>query len=136
MTSVIDLFFSNGHLPLMKLIRNLLRALSSIAAILYAVLLVDEALPPYDPNMRESDFGIAMSFILFIWFGFGYFQSWRNEKVAGGVFVSWWIALFFTAWLIWNYGNVTVVLGFPICILGVLFLIYSWRNTNRPADHQ
>ena len=103
----------------------ILKVLVTIAAAFYALIFIDEAFPPYDPNMRESDFGIVMVFILFIWFATGYYYLWRNEKRAGIMLISWWLLLFLTAWLVWMYGNVTVVLGFPIFILGILLLIHS-----------
>ncbi|MFB9211394.1 hypothetical protein ACFFUR_06230 [Echinicola jeungdonensis] len=67
----------------MKSFRNLLRTLITLAAILYTMIFIDEAFPPYDPNMRESNFGIVMAFVLFIWFFIGYFYLWKNEKIAG-----------------------------------------------------
>lgn len=112
----------------MKPFRNVLRILVSLAAILYALIFIDEAFPPYAPDMRESDFGIAMAFVLFIWFSIGYFYLWKNEKKAGILLTTWWIGLFITAWLVWSYGNATVVLGFPIFILGILLLIYSGKK--------
>ena len=112
----------------MKTFRKVLRMLTTLAAILYAIIFIDEAFPPYDPNMRESNFGIFMVFVLFIWFYVGYFYLWRNEKIAGIFLTTWWIALFFTAWLVWMYGNATVVLGFPVFILGILLLIYARKK--------
>lgn len=108
----------------MKIFRNILRVLTTLAALIYILIFIDEAFPPYNPDMRESDFGIFMVFVLFIWFSIGYYFVWKNEKIAGILLTSWWIALFLTAWLIWVYGNVTVILGFPIFILGILLLIY------------
>ncbi|MDX1315827.1 MAG: hypothetical protein R3356_10025, partial [Eudoraea sp.] len=91
----------------MKIFRNILRVFGTLAAIFYTLIFIDEAFPPYDPDMRESNLGIAMVFVLFVWFSLGYFYLWKNEKKAGYFFISWWIGLFLTAWLIWLYGNVT-----------------------------
>lgn len=115
----------------MKAFRTILRVLLSIAAVLYILVFIDEALPPYDPDMRESNLGIAMVFVLFIWFLFGFYFLWKNEKISGILFTTWWVALFLTAWFIWVYGNVTVILGFPIFILGILLLIYV-KKSQRP----
>ena len=112
----------------MKIFRNVFRILITLAAILYALIFGAEAFPPYDLNMRESNFGIVMAFVLFIWFSMGYFYLWKNEKIAGIFLNTWWIGLFLTAWLVWFYGNVTVILGFPIFILGILFLVYSLKK--------
>ena len=107
---------------------KVLKVLVTIAAIFYALIFIDEAFPPYDPDMRESDFGIVMVFILFIWFGIGYYFLWKNEKWAGIMLITWWLGLFLTAWQVWMYGNVTVVLGFPIFVLGILLFINSNRK--------
>ena len=105
-----------------------LRVFVTIAAAFYALIFIDEAFPPYDPNMMESDFGIVMVFVLFIWFAIGYYFQWKNEKRAGIMLITWWLGLFLTAWLVWFYGNVTVVLGFPIFVLGILLLIHSRKK--------
>ncbi len=112
----------------MKSFRNTLRTLTTIGAALYLMIFIDEAFPPYHPEMRESNFGILMVFVLFIWFAIGYFFVWKNERIAGVLLTTWWIMLFITAWLIWTYGNATVILGFPIFILGILLLVYSRRK--------
>lgn len=111
-----------------KTFRNILRVLTTLAAIFYALIFIDEAFPPYDPNMKESNFGITLVFVLFIWFLIGFVCLWKNEKIAGIVFVSWWIGLFLTAWLVWIYGNVTVILGLPILFLGIFLLLYSRKK--------
>jgi hypothetical protein len=102
-----------------------LKVLATLAAAFYALIFIDEAFPPYDPNMQESFFGIVMVFVLFIWFAIGYYYLWKNEKKAGIFFISWWLLLFLTAWLVWMYGNVTVVLGFPIFVLGILLFVHA-----------
>lgn len=112
----------------MKKFRNLLRVLTTLAALFYTLIFIDEAFPPYDPKRRESDFGIAMIFVLFIWFCIGYYYLWKDEKRAGIFLTTWWIGLFLTAWLVWLYGNVTIILGFPIFILGILLLVYSRKK--------
>ena len=112
----------------MKTFRNILRILTCIAALFYTLIFIDEAFPPYHPTMKESNFGIAMVFVLFGYFMIGFYRLWNNEKIAGFIFISWWIFLFLTAWLFWKYGNVTVVVGFPIFILGILLLIYASKR--------
>lgn len=102
-----------------------LKVLVTLAAAFYALIFIDEVIPPYDPNMTETDFGIVMAFVLFIWFAIGYYFLWKDEKRAGIILITWWLGLFLTAWLVWFYGNVTVVLGFPIFILGILLLVHS-----------
>ena len=112
----------------MKTYRNVLRILTTLAALFYTLVFIDEAFPPYDPATKESSLGIAMVFVLFIWFLIGYYYLWKNEKKAGIFLTSWWVGLLLTAWLVWVYGNVTVVLGFPIFVLGILLLIYAKKK--------
>ena len=118
----------------MTVFRNILRIMATLAAILYTLIFIDEAFPPYDLNMRESNFGIFMVFVLFLWFAAGYYYVWKDEKKAGILLTTWWLGLFLTAWLVWYYGNVTVVLGFPIFILGLLFLLYA--NKKKTPDQK
>ncbi|WP_258103576.1 hypothetical protein [Marinoscillum sp. MHG1-6] len=118
----------------MKLFRNILRVLSTLAVLSYAFIFIDEVFPPYDPNLQESNFGIVMVVVLFIWFSVGYSYLWKNEKMAGLFFITWWIGLFLTAWLIWLYGNVTVILGLPIFVIGILLLVYAHKKD--VASHQ
>lgn len=119
----------------MKLFRNILRIVVTIAALFYTLIFIDEAFPPYDPVMRESNLGITMVFVLFIWFVIGYVYLWKNEYISGVFLSTWWIALFLTAWLVWLYGNVTVILGFPIFILGILLLFYAWKKRKSSANN-
>lgn len=112
----------------MIVFRNILRIIASLAAILYVLIFIDEAFPPYDPNMRESDFGIFMVFVLFLWFAAGYYYVWKDERKAGILLTTWWLGLFLTAWLVWYYGNATVILGFPVFILGIMFLVIPKRK--------
>lgn len=118
----------------MKIFRNILRILTTLAALLYLTFIIAELIPSHEPEVRESNLGIAMVFVLFIWFGIGYYNVWKNEKRAGIILTTWWIALFLTAWFIWYYGNVTIILGFPIFILGVLLLIYSRKARQVSSD--
>lgn len=106
----------------------ILRVLVTLAAVFYALVFIEEAFPPYDPIMRESNFGIFLVFVLFVWFSTGYYYLWKDEKRAGILLITWWLALFLTAWLVWMYGNVTVVLGFPIFVLGILLLLHSRKK--------
>ena len=118
----------------MKTFRNVLRILTTLAALVYTLIFIDEAFPPYDPVRKESDFGIVMVFVLFVWFSIGYFYVWKNEKVAGAFLTTWWIGVFITAWLVWIYGNVTVVLGFPVFILGLLLLFYARKRVHKDKE--
>ncbi|GAB2768990.1 DUF7670 domain-containing protein [Salinimicrobium soli] len=112
----------------MKTFRNVLRVLLSLAAIIYVLVFIDEAFPPYDPATRESDIGIVMVFVLFLWFLAAYIFLWKNEKISGILFTTWWLALLLTAWFIWVYGNVTVILGLPVFIMGILLLVYDGKK--------
>ncbi len=57
----------------MIIARNVLRILTSIAALCYLFIFIDEAFPPYDAILKESTLGVAMVFVLFVWFCIGYY---------------------------------------------------------------
>ena len=120
----------------MTIFRNILRILTTLAALLYMLFFIGEAIPPYDPNMRESNFGIFMVFVLCLGFSAGYYYVWKDERKAGILFATWWLGLFLTAWLVWYYGNVTVILGIPIFILGILLLVYSAKEKASQKNDQ
>ena len=119
----------------MHTFRSILRILTTLAAVFYTLIFLDEAFPPYNPDMRESNLGIAMVFVLYIYFVIGYYFTWTNEQKGGIMLMTWWLWLFLVAWLIWTYGNVTVILGVPIFILGILFLIYARKKKRTNHNH-
>jgi hypothetical protein len=110
----------------------ILKVLVSIALIGYLLIFVEEAFPPYPIDQPESNFGMVMVFVLFVWFLVGYYYLWKNVLRSGIFLASWYIMLVITALFIWKYGNVTIVLGIPILILGILLIIHARHtSTNR-----
>ena len=108
------------------LFRLILRILITIALVLYISIFIEEAFPPYPEDMRESNLGIAMVFVLFLWFAIGYVYMWLNERISGILLDTWYLLLVFTALFIWKYGAMTIFIGWPIPVLGFLLLIHFY----------
>lgn len=108
--------------------RILFRVFFTISTIFYLSIFIDEAFPPYSESHRESNLGITMVFVLFVWYAVGYYYLWVNEKKAALLIISWYVGLVLTAFFIWNYGNVTVVIAFPVLLVSILLLVFTWRK--------
>jgi small-conductance mechanosensitive channel len=104
--------------------RIVLRIIVTVAAVLYILIFIEEAFPPYPEDMRESNLGIAMVFVLFLWFAIGYVYLWLNQKISGILLILWYLLLVLTASFIWKYGGMTIIIGWPIPVLGILLLFH------------
>ena len=103
---------------------TILRILVTIAAILYIVFLVAEGVP----LNNEATFADISVYLLFAFFVVGYYFLWKNEIVSGLILIAWhaiqWILVFW----VWVDGGMTLILGIPIGILGIIILIYGIRQ--------
>ena len=72
---------------------------------------------------------VSLAVVLFL---IGYYMVWKNELVAGIIFIFWWIVMWFLALFIAETDRgVGVVLGFPLFILGILFIISWYRKKDK-----
>jgi hypothetical protein len=74
--------------------------------------------------------------LLFLLFFVGYFAAWKNEWVAGAIFILWYgamwcVELFVVAPLRNNGGG--IVMGLPLFVLGVLFILHWFRGRSAHA---
>ena len=123
--------------------KGLLIALSVFGA-LYLLFFVSSLIPsadgswvssnvPYDPWVREHIFMGA----LFPVFLVGYFVAFRNEWIAGVIFILWWVAMWGMDLLVMApYGpeggaGAGIGMGLPVFVLGILFLV----NARKRARH-
>jgi len=104
--------------------RNALRILSIIAFILYILFLIGERVPL---NLKGSFADISV-YLLFLVFVLGFVILWKNEIAAGLILIIWYGIQWCLVLWVWPDGGMTVILGFPIAILGVLILIYGISN--------
>ena len=104
--------------------RIVLKILASVAAIFYVVFLVDEKVAVATIISLE---GIAV-YLLFIFFLIGYLYIWKNEIVAGVLWVMWYALQWGLVFTVWSNGTLTLVLGFPIPLLGAFLLWHGFRQ--------
>jgi hypothetical protein len=89
---------------------------------------------PFEPFDREQIF-VKSLFVLFL---VGYLLVWRSEFIGGVVFVLWWVAMWCVEILvvapIKKDGGGGIVMGFPLFILGILFVWRGYQGgRGRPA---
>ncbi len=106
-----------------------LQILTSIYALLYLVFIIDNFLPAKDFNPYDLENSIVK--LLFVLFLVGYYFSWKNEGVAGLIFIFWWIGMWCLALFVAEIDRgAGVVMGLPLFILAIL-LIASWYRKSR-----
>ena len=78
--------------------------------------------------------------LLFVLFLVGYIAAWKNEGIAGLIFVLWWAAM----WCLEIFVVMPVKpeaagggieMGLPLFILGILFLVY-WKKQRSPSSRR
>jgi len=107
------------------IIRNILRAVGTTAAILYTLFLVFEEVP----LIKSSNFADVSVYLLFLLFLLGYYFLWKNEFISGIIIIAWHLIQWALVFWVWIDGGLTLVLGLPIGIFGIFVLIYGIRNT-------
>jgi hypothetical protein len=85
---------------------------------------------PFDPWDREQIF-VKLLFLLFL---VGYLAAWKNGRIAGIIFVLWWVAmwcveLFVVAPIKGGDAGGGIAMGLPVFVLGVLF----WKASKNPT---
>jgi len=114
-----------------KIISKLLIALT-IYGVLYMFYIIDFNLNDnHDPYNSES-IVINVAFLLFL---IGYYVAWKNEFVAGIIFIFWWLVMWYLALFIAVHDRGGGVgFGLPLLILGILFIISGYRKKEREAS--
>ena len=102
----------------------ILKILLTISLICYLVIFVGEIIPPFS----EPLFGIIMVYVLFFIFLIGYYFLWKNPRLSGIIVVFWYVLLLFLGFFVWTNAGMVIILGFPVGVLGVLLIVYSYRN--------
>jgi len=106
---------------------KILLTLTTIYSILYAAMIVGFLIT--ETPIKEITFeGVLVSIAALIFF-IGYYYSWKNELIAGIIFIFWWGIM----WYIGLFVAVTdrgagVVMGVPIFVIGVLFIVFRYRK--------
>jgi hypothetical protein len=108
-----------------------LQILTSIYALLYLVFIIDNFLPAKGFNPYDLENSIVK--LLFALFLVGYYFSWKNEGVAGLIFVIWWIGMWCLALFVAKIDRgAGVVMGLPLFVLAILFMV-SWYRKSRKS---
>jgi len=116
-----------------KTFRLLIRILATLATIGYILFLIDEKVA----LCQTATFADITVYILAVVFLIGFIILWKNEYIAGIVWVAWYALQWILVLWIWVDGEMTLIFGFPIFIIGILALIYGIRhkgvNPNKPG---
>ena len=120
-----------------RLFPTALHVLLSIYGILYLVFVIIGFIPsqegspvsdsvPYHPFALEG----SLVKVLFVFFLVGFFTAWKNRLAAGVLFIIWWAAMWGLETLMVARGGSggAIVMGFPLFVLGVLFVISGYRQ--------
>ena len=105
-------------------IRNTLRVVDIIAAILYILFLIFERVPL---NARATFADISV-YLLFLVFVLGSLILWKNEFISGLILIAWYGLQWCLVLWVWADGDMTLILGFPIAVFGVFVLIFGISN--------
>jgi len=82
----------------------------------------------YNPFDLENSI-LKLAFVIFL---LGYYMSWKNERIAGIVFIFWWGIMWCGGLFIFEHDEWGgVALGFPLFILGILFIVSCYRKRVR-----
>ncbi len=88
---------------------------------------------PFEPSWDRHFIAIRLMFVLFLP---GYFVAWKNEGVAGVIFIVWWVVMWGMDLLVMapsgpEGGGMAIAMGLPVFVLGILFLV-SWYRRRMP----
>ena len=115
---------SDSRSGLKKKRSRVLLTLTTVYGILYFALVISSFFE------RPDDAGMTIMYVAFLVFLVGYYYCWRNELVGGIVFVLWWGIMWYLGLFVAEQDRgAGVVMGVPLFILGVLFIV-SWYRTN------
>ncbi len=103
--------------------KTIFKVLATIILAFYLLIFITEI-----GNPEGTIFGYVMIYIMFLFYSLGYFFLWKNEKISGIIFVSWYLFLLALVVWVWIDGDMVAILGIPIPILGTIILIKSIKK--------
>ena len=110
---------------------KVLRILTTIYGIMYLVLILSFLLfenPDFN-NITLEGIIVSLAFIVFL---IGYYYSWKNEMIAGTIFIFWWGIMWYLGLFVAERDKgAGVVMGVPLFIIGILFIVYWYRQRAR-----
>lgn len=109
---------------------TVLLTIITILGILYLIFIIDNFIS--EPHNLESII-VNLAFIIFL---VGYYYSWKNEMIAGIVFIFWWGIMWYLGLFIAEHDKgAGVAMGVPIFIIGILFIVSWYRRRERTTNN-
>ena len=100
----------------------------SVIGVLYLFLFVVGA-RAYSPGESFELWQREQTFVrlMFLFFLVGYLVAWKNEGIAGVIFILWWVAMWGVEWFVFYPANpadsgIGVVGGLPLFVIGIVFV--------------
>jgi hypothetical protein len=107
---------------------KVLLILTSFYALLYVLFIVSGS---YGQSGSEP----AVVRWLFVLFLVGYALVWIHEGVGGALFVLWWLGMWYLGLCVAQQDRgASVVMGVPLVVLGILFMVAWWRRRAASAS--
>ena len=110
---------------------RVLRILTTIYGIMYLILILSFLLfeDPDFNNITLEGIIVSLAVIVFL---IGYYYSWKNELIAGTIFIFWWGIMWYLGLFVAERDKgAGVVMGVPLFIIGILFIVYRYRQRAR-----
>jgi hypothetical protein len=107
---------------------TVLLTFTTIYAILYAALILSYLFFEDSTSLEMTTEGIIVT-LAFVIFYAGYYYSWKNELIAGIIFIFWWAIMWYLALFVAETDRgAGVVMGIPVIIFGILFIVNWYRK--------
>ena len=110
--------------------RNLYKILGTVALVFYVAFLIGEGIA----LTGQTSFADISVYLLFALFLVAYYFLWKDELIAGLMIIIWYALEWILVFWVWTDGGLTLILGFPIALLGLILLISSLRKRNKPSN--
>jgi len=114
----------------MKIYRLIIRILGSLALIGYVLFLIGEKVTFF----KDATFADVTVYLLFAIFLVGYIFLWNFELISGIILIVWYGIQWGLVFWVWEDGEMTLIFGFPIAIIGILVLIYGIRKRSNTSS--
>lgn len=122
---------SNSQSKREKKLSKVLLTITTIFAILYLILLISF----YIDGFSGFNLEVIIMNLAFVVFLVGYYFCWKNELMAGIIFIFWWGIMWYLGLFIAEHDRgAGVVMGFPLFILAILFIV-DWYKKKRSLSN-
>ncbi len=111
---------------------TILLIITSVYGLLYLLFIIDNFIPTENFNPYDLENSVVkLAFVIFL---LGFYMSWKNERIAGIVFIFWWGIMWYLGLFIVEHDRWSgVVMGLPVFIFGILFIVSWYRKRVRSS---